>query len=74
MRLDVYHNYGTLEKIFKLVISYEDMQSLRLHRFETALIDECSMSDKPSDNLLALEMIVRKLEQQHPQQIKENTP
>lgn len=42
----------------------EDLITMRLGRFDRALLDDCGKSNKASDLLLALEMLYRRYEEQ----------
>ncbi len=55
-------------KIFKLFVNKHDLIKAKICGLNMALIDERIKSNKISDKLLALEMIVRKIEDNYPKQ------
>lgn len=65
MRATEYHDFKTDEDVFELRFNTLDMVECPLDNFDRALLHECNKSKKVSDKLLALETIVRRLEESH---------
>ena len=66
MKLEMYKEDSGENTIYRLTISRLDMAHVKFDKFDRKLIEECSAEKDDatiSDQLLALEMITRRVEQ-----------
>ena len=66
MKFEMQENIERSARSYLLRISDAEFSSMLLSKFDRLLIDECDGSEKISDKLLALETIVRRIEDRTP--------
>jgi len=62
MKLETYDD-SAKRKIYKLEIDNFELYKVSFYSHDRLLFDECEKSDKISDKLLALEKVVRRIEE-----------
>lgn len=63
MKFEQSHKVVTDERVYTLTLTGSEMTAVELHEFDKLLLRECETSGKISDKLLALETIVRRIEE-----------